>query len=168
MTFVLALLLVAAPTSCSVSRAEFDRQLALPYEQFDLGEQATAWRRLNGTGCTDEAVHVLASYAVANSRRLSVEHKSELAFHRGQALAFAGRHADAIPHLEEALRIGGTEEWTSYVAANIAFLKRDAAALRSARDHYAAIAPGSMRLKFVDGLLACPDAAYMTAAHCAM
>ena len=147
--------------------AEIARQLTLPYEQFDTAEQPTAWRQLNGNGCTDEAMRLLAKYADANAVRLTTEQKSELAFHRGQALAFASRNAEAIPYLEQALGFGGSVEWTTYVAANIAFLKRDAAALRKARDRYAVVAKGSMRLKFLDGFIACPADAYMKAAFCA-
>ena len=155
-----------AASACVVPPAEIARQLALPYEQFDAGEQPQAWRQLNGEGCTDEAVRLLNKYADANAAKISTEQKSEIAFHRGQALAFASRNAEAIPHLEQALAIGGTDEWTTYVAANIAFLKGDAAALRKARDRYAAVAPNSMRLKFIDGFIACPTDAYMKAAFC--
>ena len=156
-----------AASACAVPPAEIARQLALPYEQFDTGEQPTAWRQLNGNGCTDEAVRLLTKYADANVARLTAEQKSELAFHRGQAFEFASRNAEAIPYLEQALGFGGSVEWTTYVVANIAFLKRDGAALRKARDRYAVVAPGSMRLKFLDGFLACPNDPYMKAAYCA-
>ena len=156
-----------AASACVVPPAEIARQLALPYEQFDTGEQPQAWRQLNGEGCTDEVVRLLTKYADANAAKLSTEQKSEIAFHQGQALAFAGRNAEALPHLEQARSFGGSDEWTIYIAANIAFLKRDAAALRNARDRYAAVAKGSMRLKFIDGFIACPTDAYMKAAFCA-
>lgn len=167
MILILAFLAASGSPKCAVPPSDIARQLALPYEQFDTGEQPKAWRQLNGNGCTDEAVRLLTKYADANSAKLSTEQKSELAFHRGQALAFVDRNAEAIPYFEQALGFGGSDEWTSYVAANIAFLRRDAAALRKARDRYAAVAHGSMRLKFLDGFLACPNDPYMKAAYCA-
>jgi hypothetical protein len=61
-----------------------------------------------------------------------------------------------------------TPEWRAYVHATLAFLRRDAAALGRARQAYAAIAPGSMRLRIIDGLLACPAEPYAKATHCRM
>ena len=59
-------------------------------------------------------------------------------------------------------------EWRVYVAATLAFLRRDAAALAAARSAYAAAAGDSMRLRIIDGFIACPDASYRVAAHCRM
>lgn len=168
MPWVSALLIAAAPTTCAVPSDALADQLALTYEQFDVADGPAAWRQLNGSGCTDAAVRLLYSYDMANALKLSLEQRSELAFHRGQVLAFAARNAEAVPHFEQALRFGGSDEWTIYVTATLAFLRQDRAELRRARIRYAAIAPGSMREKILDGFEACPTKPYMIAVHCAM
>ena len=119
-------------------------------------------------GCTDAALSLLAAYASANVTRLTAEQRLELAFHSGQALAFSGREAEAIPHFELAISADSTPEWRAYVAATLAFLRHDAAALAAARQTYATIAPDSMRLAIIDGLIACPHESYSKAVHCAM
>nr|QQZ50988.1 hypothetical protein JKL49_07195 [Phenylobacterium glaciei] len=109
---------------------------------------------------------LLSRYGAANAGRLSGEQRRELAFHIGQTLAFAGRKAQAIPAFEQADAPEATAEWRAYVAATLAFLRADPVALKAARARYAAVAPGSMRLKMIDGFIACPQADYMTAAFC--
>lgn len=168
MLLVSAILIATAPTTCAIPSNALADQLALSYEQFDVADGPTAWRQLNSKGCTDAAVQLLNSYDLANAPKLRPEQRGELAFHRGQALAFAARNAEAIPHFEQSLHFGGSEEWTTYVTATLAFLRRDRAELRRARTRYAAIAPGSMRDKVLDGLEACPTKPYMAAVHCAM
>lgn len=165
---ITALLLIAATAQCAVPESEGSRQMALPYEKFDSESGPGGWRTLNGKGCTDEAVRLLQDYSAANRNRLSAADLSELAFHQGQALAFNGREAEAVPHFRESLRIGGDDEWTTYVTATIAFLNHDGAGLLRARERYAAISPGSMRLKVLDGFLKCSGESYMKAVHCAM
>jgi hypothetical protein len=168
MTLFLAILMAAQPVSCAVPPAEEARQLALAYTDFDSVPGDSGWRSLNGRGCVDAAVRLLAAYERLHRDQLATAQASELAFHQGQALAFAGRDSESLFHFERALGLGGTAEWINYVGATIAFLRKDDAGLRRARENYAAIAPGSMRLKIIDGFLACPGQAYMKAAHCAM
>jgi hypothetical protein len=163
---LLAMFASAAP--CAVSEGELWAQLALTYDAFDSAPPPHGWRGLNSAGCTDAAVALLQGYAEANAAKLSAEQKREMAFHAGQALAFAGRERDAIPHFQRADGNDAPEEWRAFVAAHLAFLLRDGVALAKARERYAGIAPGSMRLKFIDGFVACPDKSYMEAAHCAM
>jgi len=165
---VIAALLVAASTSCVVPAADAEAQLTLDYRTFDALGGTYGWRVLNGSGCTDAAVALLAAYGAANASRMSADERRELSFHAGQALAFAGRDAEAIPHLERADDADAAPEWRLYVAATLAFLRRDAAALATARAAYAKVAAGSMRLRILDGLIACPDEPYMKAAHCRM
>ena len=161
-----AALLVAASTTCAVPPADAKAQLALEYAAFDALGGAFGWRAMNGAGCTDEAVRLLQDYAAANAGRLTAEQRRELAFHTGQALAFAGRDAEAIIHFERARDATAPEEWRAYVAATLAFLRRDAAGVAAARTAYAAAAGDPMRLRIIDGFVACPSATYMEAAHC--
>ncbi len=166
---VWAMILIAStPTACAVAADGQAGQLALPYENFDSGDGQPSWRQLLDKGCTDAAVQLLTRYDEANAAKLSADQRSELAFHRGQALAFAARDAESLPHFENALAFGVTDEWTTYVSATIAFLRRDQDGLQQARVRYSAIAPGSMREKFLRGLEACPSKSYMVAVHCAL
>ncbi|MBP6546477.1 MAG: hypothetical protein KA220_07155 [Phenylobacterium sp.] len=161
-----ALILAAAAAACSLPEAALAAQMGLSYEAFDGREGDDGWRSLNGAGCTDAAVALLNRYGAANAGRMSGEQRRELAFHIGQTLAFAGRKAQAIPAFEQADAPEASAEWRAYVAATLAFLRGDASALRAARGRYAAVASGSMRLRMIDGFIACPDADYMTAAFC--
>jgi hypothetical protein len=163
-----AAFVLAASTACAVPPHEISQQLDLPYDQFDTQAGANGWRGLNSAGCTDAAVDLLRAFAKTNESELSADQHRELAFHIGQALAFAGREPEAIAAFEHANRPGGTAEWHTYVDATLAFLRRDAQALAGARKTYAAIAPGSMRLQAIDGFVQCPDAPYAKAIHCAM
>ena len=160
------LMMALAAAHCAVPADEAKRLVALTYDKFDVAEGPFGWRQLNGSGCTDAAVALLDRYRAERSADLTADQRSELACHAGQALAFAGRGSAAIPFLEAARAIGGTDEWLTYIAGNLAFLRKDRAALRWARDHYAQISPASDRLGFLDGFLACPDKDYMAAAFC--
>jgi len=78
----------------------------------------------------------------------------------------SGRRSEAVAPFRKSLAIGGTGEWTTYVAAHLAFADRDEVALKGAHDKYARLSPGSMRLKFLDSMLACPRKSYMEAMGC--
>ena len=164
----LLLTVAAVGGSCAVPAPELVRQASLPYAAFDLGEGKYSWRRLSGTGCVDSAVAELQAYAEANGDCLGSTEKMELFFHAGQALAFAGREAESVVYFERALTLVVSPEWTAYVQATLAFLKHDTEGLRAARKSYASVAPTSMRLQFIDGMVACPDKSYTEAVHCAL
>ena len=147
-----AMVLAAAGSACSVPPAEHATQLSLDYAAFDSRGGQYGWRILNATGCTDSAVSLLSDYSEARASQLSGEQRLEISFHIGQTLAMAGREEEAIAHFERAQSAAATPEWRAYVAATLAFLHHDAPALASARQAYSAIAPGSMRLRIIDGL----------------
>jgi hypothetical protein len=163
-----ATLLIAAAAVCSVPAEEAATQMSLPYASFDGRGGFYGWRNLNAAGCADAAVSLLSGYSSTNASRLSGDEIREIAFHVGQTLAMAGREQEAIAHFEKAQGASASAEWSAYVLATLAFLRRDAAALATARDGYAAIAPGSMRLRIIDGFTACPREPYAKAAHCKM
>jgi len=164
----IAAALLAAASSCAVPPAEVVLQTSLAYQAFDSRGGSYGWRSLLEIGCTDAALSLLAAYAAADDTRLTVEQQLELAFHSGQILALSGRETEAIPHFERAISVETTSEWTSYVAATLAFLRHDSSALAGAREAYATIAPDSMRLAIIDGFIACPHESYSKAVHCAM
>ncbi|MFS8063339.1 MAG: hypothetical protein ACMG5Z_02010 [Luteimonas sp.] len=165
---MLIALVLATSLACSVPATETSTQVLLPYASFDSLEGPYGWRHLNSSGCTDSAVSLLRAYGSSNQAKLTSEQIRELAFHVGQTLAFAGHDAESIPEFERANRPGGTAEWHAYVGATLAFLKHDQAALVAARNAYASIAPGSMRLGAIDGFIKCPREPYAKAVHCAM
>jgi len=173
MYLTLSLLIAAAGPEtgggCAVTGAEADAQSALSYAAFDGRTGATGWRQLNARGCTDAAVALLERYRAANGSRLTAAERREIAFHIGQALAFAGRDGEALGAFRQADGTDADAEWRAFVAGTIAFLGRDPAGLAAARAAYAA-APGAdpMRLRVLDGFIACPRRSYMEAAHCAM
>ncbi len=138
-------------------------QLQLGYDNFD----AAGWRGLLADGCVDADVALLEAYRSANAARLTVDQSLELAFHLGQALAFAGRDQESIRYFEQAR--GGGEEWAAYVEATLAFLKHDVVGLAAQRARYER-APGAsqMRLLVIDGFILCADGPYAQAAMCAM
>jgi tetratricopeptide (TPR) repeat protein len=165
----LAIALIASGASaCAVPPSEAVGQQALPYAAFDSRASPFGWRALAATGCTDAAVSLLQNYAAANRIRLAAAEAREIAFHIGQALAMAGREQESIAPFEQALDSAAPPEWAAYVKATLAFLRRDGAALQAARAAYAALAPGSMRLRIIDGLVACPTEPYARAVHCKM
>ena len=138
-------------------------QLGLAYDAFD----SAGWRDLLARGCPDAAVAQLLAYRDANQTRLADEQVRELNFHAGQALAMSGREPESIPHFERAR--GGGDEWSAYVDATLAFLRRDADALAQARRRYAGAAgAGAMRLAVIDGFVACPTSGYTDAVRCGM
>jgi hypothetical protein len=157
----------AEPAECPAKPAE--ELVALGYDRFDTGGGQTAWRTLLARGCTDPAVATLVAYRNANQAKLTREQLGEINFHVGQALTMSGRDADSIPHFAQAAKLGGSAEWSAYVAANLAFVRKDKAALAQAVADYAKLVkPGSMRLTVIRGFLRCIDKPYMVAAHCEM
>ena len=161
-------LLVAAASTCTIPASEEAAQTALPYSEFDGRDGPFGWRALAAAGCADSAVALLTRYAEAHRGRLALAQGREIAFHIGQVLAMVGREQEAIAPLEQALDAEAPAEWVAYVRATLAFLRRDMTALQEARASYAALAPGSVRLRIIDGLVACPKEPYMKAAHCRM
>jgi hypothetical protein len=152
--------------TCSVPDAEVRRQLAEPYERFDIDDGEFGWRQLLSRGCVDSALKLLDRYGQAHASSLSVEMRGEMAFHAGQALLMSGHRSEAVAPFRKSLAIGGSDEWTAYVAAHLAFAAGDRDGLKQARDIYARLSPGSMRLRVLDGMLACPAKSYMEAVAC--
>jgi hypothetical protein len=143
--------------------------VSLPYDAFDRGDGATAWRTLLNRNCVDAAVATLKAYQHANQARMTPEQCDEISFHMGQALAMSGRDADSIPYFERATRPSSSTEWRAYVFAHLAFARKDRGQLERALAEYEkAASPTSMRVSVIRGFLKCIDKPYMEAAHCSM
>ena len=164
----LAVVFFAVAAACALPRDEASHQQVLSYELFDGRGAPYGWRELSRTGCTDAALALLGAYAAANAARLTEAQRLELSFHSGQTLAFAGRENEALRHFEAAASSSAPNEWQTYVAATLAFLRHDPDAMDAARAAYARIAPGSMRLRIIDGFIACANEPYARAVHCRM
>jgi|SRR3954468_2394238 hypothetical protein len=160
------LILAPAPQNCAVPETEAHRQLAEPYDRFDGEAGHFGWRELLSRGCVDAALQLLNRYDTEHAASLSTETRGEMTFHAGQALLMSGYRLEAVAPLRKSLAIGGTDEWLAYVAAHLAFAEGNNRALKRARDRYARISPGSMRLNFLDGMVACPTKPYMDAVGC--
>jgi len=160
-------LLIAAASSCAVPSVEVTGQRRMAYEAFDSMAGPYGWRFLLDAGCPDSAVELLRSYSKANAG-LKQYQRLELQFHIGQTLAMSGHDEEAIPYFEKAFEHSAPKEWRTYVQATLAFLRHDTSMLVSARAVYAGIAPSSMRLKIIDGMVACSDESYAKAIHCRM
>ena len=125
---VIALSLAASAYVASECRAacptSTDRaQLHLDYDAFD----AAGWRDLLSSGCTDSALALLSAYRDANAGGLQAAQIREINFHMGQALALSRRDSESIAHFERARGAEASEEWSAYVEATLAFLRRDGA-----------------------------------------
>lgn len=166
--WVAAALLVASVDPCDAPAGEVSASIELPYAAFDGQPGPYGWRSLLEAGCVDAAVRLLAAYATANDAGLNQEQRLEMQFHIGQSLAMSGREEESIPYFVRSSAPDAPAEWRTYVEATLAFLRRDTASLAAARIAYARIAPDSMRLRFIDGMVACPGEPYAQAVHCKM
>ena len=127
-----------ASPACSHDRA---RLLALDERSFDQ-DFSGGWRALADKG---EECELVAADLLRDYRQLHKNDSTMLLWHEGQVRAFAGQYAQAI-ELMRGSRGAGEEDkggWKAYVDATVAFLSRDEAALETARQRLAALAPPS-------------------------
>jgi hypothetical protein len=163
-----AALLAASVNPCDVPRRELSTSMNLSYDAFDGRRGPYGWRPLLDAGCVDSVVSLLSAYSIANDARLDQAQRLEMQFHIGQALAMSGREKEAIAYFSKASAPDAPSEWRIYVEATLAFLGHDQDRLAVARSSYARVAPGSMRLMIIDGMVACPRESYAKAVHCRM
>ncbi|HTB68163.1 MAG TPA: PDZ domain-containing protein [Steroidobacteraceae bacterium] len=172
---------LAANPQCSYDRTQL---LALDEERFDQDLENGGWRGVAARpGCDSVAADLVRDYRESHGSRSGI-----LYWHEGQLRALAGDYERATMLMEQSRDAddpsGG---WNVYVAATIAFLNRDRAALLEARARLAALRPtngeqvqdgfisfrtvsGQMRrvrwplnLDVVDGLVRCFDKPYRAA-----
>lgn len=165
-----AVAMLAAGSNSAECPTKADASLMeLAYDAFDTSSGKLAWRTLLSKGCVDAAVLTLETYRARNSKKLTAEQRHEMSFHTGQALAFSGRDRESIPHFESAKGAESSREWSAYVDATVAFLRKDRPRLESALHRYEKlVSPTSMRLGVIRGFTRCLDKAYMEAVHCGM
>lgn len=170
LALLLAALFVApaqANDDCTMSSAEQEALLALPFKQFDQ-QQGNGWRPLYARKCYTEAALLLKEYVRRHPR--TAQEQYMLSFHTGQLFALAGEHLEAITWMEKGYSNGKFDpiNWNAFVDANVAFLKHDYKALLKQRtvinqEPPMVDRPGvpkwavgkKMNLDVVDGFIAC-------------
>ncbi|HEX7642746.1 MAG TPA: hypothetical protein VF472_11125 [Burkholderiaceae bacterium] len=164
------LLSCAVVISCDVARAEvstkscvYDRArlLALDQNQFDQ-DMSGGWRALSAKpGCNLVAADLLHDYREAHHNNSDI-----LFWHEAQLRAFAGQYQEAVALMERSYKPADADKagWNPYVDATIAFLRKDRAALETAKSRLAVVQPpsevkdmppvvkGYMEIKFADGV----------------
>jgi len=117
--------------------------LQIPYSDFDQ-KPSSGWRALAEDKRYLDAARTIERYLSGNPA-LDVRQRANLHFHAAQCLAFDGQTASveqALAHLTKA-RVDPEPadlplRWNDYVLATSAFLKKDLAALKAARERIAA------------------------------
>lgn len=140
---VLSFVTGCASTPIPKTNCELDFESALttdinqPYADFDQTKNS-GWRRLDSSGCYEEAADLIEAYIEANEAD-----EMSLVWHIAQLRASAGDYERAIVFASKSLR--ESEElderqlrWNDYVRGTIAFLRRDKAALVYFRNQVAA------------------------------
>lgn len=182
-SFSFAVPTVQAGDVCAYNAAEV---LTLTPQQFDQ-DLASGWRTLANKKCYLEAAKLIRSYRTARLSSLSESQLHLSYWHEGQMRAFAGDPASAVPLLLSGVSPDNSDDFADYALGTVAFLERDLAALKTARNRLASLpAPpdwqsrskvtltvngvkmsGQMQwppnLNALDGLIACFDRPYATA-----
>jgi hypothetical protein len=161
---------------CELTERQREELLELPFAQFDQ-QEGSGWRPLYEVRCYTRAADLIADYMKRHSDL--VERHPELAnqvyilpAHAGQMYALAGRYDVAIDYLQSANQKTSQAliHWNAYMAATIAFLRRDRDDLLKQRELIARQPPmpkspgvpewmagKKVDLDVVDRLIACFD-----------
>jgi len=122
---------------CSLMEGSKRRLLALDYQAFDQ-QPGGGWRGLVEAGCSHTAAEIVEAYIDKYPDRATAH--PVLYFHAGQIRAFLDERETAIRQMQKAIALNEKQtsrhgpHWSTYVAATIAFLKRDEAGLRRLYD----------------------------------
>lgn len=180
MGVMIAAMLLAAAQATAACPAVPDGTLTLGEAAFDQdGEKG--WRPLAKPGCFLKAADLIAAW-----RTRHPVHGNVVVFHEAQMRAAGGDYREAGDLFAQAraapnaLRVD--YGWNAYVAASVAFVRRDLAALKAARATLASLPPPAEQpgvaaavkaeprpeewppnLAVVDGLIACFDKSYADA-----
>lgn len=170
----------ALPADCPYDRPAL---LAEDVKAFDE-DMHGGWRPLADRGCMREAADLIAAWRGAHPE-LPADRAMAIAWHEGQMRAAFGDTAGAIADLSVSLQ-SPDAAFRDYVAATIAFLKRDRpgllaaraalaaepkpdgfdAAAADAKARYGDLVVWPINLDKVDGLIACFDKPYKDAYGC--
>lgn len=172
-------LLTASPLQIDCEAA-FERSveegvLDLDFAAFDQDLDG-GWRTLASMGCDAQAALLLDRFIAENEP--SPSERVILKFHAGQSYAFAGDESTAAQRISQSLYADSVIEtrekpfadrllsWNAYVNATLAFLRKDADALKRHRQEMAAHADlriNQVNLKVVDRFIRHFDGSYKQA-----
>jgi len=122
---------------CVIGDVEQRKLLAMSFRDFDQRTDS-GWRPFFEAGCVEASAEIVEAYIDRYPDRAAAH--PVLHFHAGQVRAFLGETQAAVAHMERAIEANDAAErghgadWSRYVAATVAFLRGDRAALDSARD----------------------------------
>lgn len=159
-------------SSCSFNR---NNLLAQDLDTFDQSTSGVRSVYTQAPECKLAAAELISDYR-ARRPELSLDFNSYLLFwHEGQLRAEIGDYSSALPLLDRArmrAEVGPevSSIWNFYVEATMAFVRRDKAALVTARQKLATVPANYLRgikqvpnLKVVDALISCFDRSYADA-----
>ncbi len=126
----------AASPDCAVDVATM---LQLTPDEFDQSS-VEGWRSLSDrVGCRAAAADLIGEYRRSNWGNL-LPHQVHLSYwHEGQLRAFEGQTDRAVPLLLAGANPDSIDGFPHYAMATVAFLQRDLAALRAARERLATL-----------------------------
>ncbi|HSM94480.1 MAG TPA: hypothetical protein VLT91_00450 [Rhizomicrobium sp.] len=154
---------------CKLTADDKIANAQLSFEDFDQkGTLPSTWRALMNRDCPGRAAEATDDYLV-NGPPQTPEHKSDLLFHEGQALAIMGDDAQASRLVAAAIMPDrgnhGDLDWTTYLVGTWAFLVNNRATLDAAAAKLAGEPGEENRIdaNVLRGLQACFDKDYDTA-----
>jgi hypothetical protein len=149
---------------CGLKPDVVSRMLALDAIAFD--QSFDGFRSLGFRQCYVDAALMIDLYLSENLEKLAPSSQVALKFHAGQMYAHSGEalYLLAARRMQESTAISGHPSWHAYVAATVAYLKRDASDLKWQRGVLAAISDSNdLNLAVVDRLIRCFDKPYAVA-----
>jgi hypothetical protein len=151
---------------CGLGADTVSRMLALDATTFDQSLQG--FRLLGARQCYVDAALMIDLYLTQNSEKLEQRSYNIMKFHAGQMYAYssAALYPVAVSRMQESVSDLSSPNWRAYVAATVAYLRRDLAALKMQRTVLAATSDGQAEVPnmvVVDRLKKCFDRPYAEA-----
>ncbi len=128
----------------------------MDYKSFDQSPPNGGWRALKDKGRDLEIANLLDSYAKCR-KGLTSDQKGTIIFHAGQIHANIGESEKALERFAESYNdeLNSKYHWNLFVDGTMAFVKRDAAKLKAARDKVEALEKDHPYVKTLNNLMRC-------------
>lgn len=152
---------------CEISSNDRDALLRLDDQSFDQALPDGGWRKYQN--CLELARDLIDEYTKLHGAALTDQQKRILIWHSGQLSGMLNDYPEAIRKMEQTFKSDEKPTdpflWNPYVAASIAFLKKDKKSLLSERK---ILAKGSspynhINLRVVDSFIRCFNSSYQDA-----
>lgn len=157
---------LAQNSKCLIQESDWKIYFAMDFQTFDqtLGK---GWRVLSEKDCPIEAAIVIDQYYYRHISTLTQQQKRILYWHAGQNYAAGGLENIALIRFRYSFdpdeSIEAPFKWNAYVAATIAFLKKDLKRLIQERDKIAQYPnDNGINLTIINNMIMCPDSPYRT------